>query len=246
MLTAVYVFRPLGLLSLIKDKGKEDVKAVPPLSLPFLAQPVGGVQNVDCLRPFLAAMLKEVRWCHAGQVTLCAQPSCHWAEAVPQEFQSVIIILMTCIALLAMSSLVCAKANEQCPNCKINWKTFWLKTTLTTLSFHSSFTDRCSLLQVVLSPILLYQHAPDVTLFFTCNLFFSVIFLVHLYLGKLLLFSCAQPPMPAPPPRPFLCLFPSDSLLCCCLLYFLLTSPLLSVLTASLCLLMHLYAVGHL
>lgn len=230
---------PLCLLSLIKDKGKDDVEAVPPLSLPFLAQPVGGVPNVDCPCPFLAAMLKEVRWCHAGQVTLCAEPSCHWAEAVPQELQSVIIILMTCIALLAMSSLVCAKANEQRPNCKINWKTFWLKTTLTTLSFHSSSTDCCSFLLVVLSPFLLYQHAPNITLFFTCNLF-SYDLLGTPFFRQIVTF----PPYACSPP--LLCLFPSDSLLCCCLLYFLLTSPLLSVLTASLCLLMHLYAVGHL
>lgn len=78
----------------------------------------------------LAAMLNKVRWCHAGQVTLFGEHSCHGAETVPSECQSVIIILMTRVALLAMSSLVCAKANEQHPNCKINWKTFWLKTTL--------------------------------------------------------------------------------------------------------------------
>lgn len=130
MCFALFVFCPW-----LKDKGRDDVKAVQPLSLPFLAQSVGGVPNVDCPCAFLAAMLNEVRWCHAGQVTLCAEPSCHRAEAVPQECQSVIIILMTCIALLAMSSLVCAKANEQHPNCKINWKTFWLKTTLPSLSF---------------------------------------------------------------------------------------------------------------
>lgn len=176
----------------LKTKGGEDVKAVLPLSLPFPAHPVGGVPNVDSPRAFLVAMLKEVRWCHAGQVTLCAEPSCHWAEPVPQDFQSVIIILMTCIALLAMSSLVCAKANEQCPNCKINWKTFWLKTTLTTLSFHSSFTDRCSSLLVVLSPFLLYQHAPDITLFFTWNLFFSMICFVRAF--QIVTFPCARPP----------------------------------------------------
>lgn len=51
---------------------------------------------------------------------LCRGPSCYQAEAVPQDCQSVIIILMTRKALLAMSSLVCAKANEQRPNCKIN------------------------------------------------------------------------------------------------------------------------------
>lgn len=47
-------------------------------------------------------------------------PSCRGAEAVPQEGQSVIIILMTRIAMLAMSSHVCAKANGLRPNCKIN------------------------------------------------------------------------------------------------------------------------------
>lgn len=74
----------------------------------------------------LAAMLNEVRWCHAGQVTF-GESSCHWAAEVPQELQSVIIILMTHIALLAMSSLVCVKANEQCPNCKINLKNILIK-----------------------------------------------------------------------------------------------------------------------
>lgn len=143
-------------------------------------------------------MLEEVRWCHAGQVTLCAEPSCHWAEAVPQEFQSVIIILMTCIALQAMSSLVCAKANEQRPNCKINWKTFWLKTTLTTLSFHSSFTDWSSFLLIVLSPFFLYQHAPDITLFFTCNLFFLWSAWYTFLSANCNFFTVLNPPTPAP------------------------------------------------
>lgn len=85
-----------------------------------------------CSSSCVLVILSEVRWCHTDQVTLFGEPSCQGAEAVPLECQSVIIILMTRIALLAMSSLVCAKANEQHPNCKINWKTFWLKTTLPT------------------------------------------------------------------------------------------------------------------
>lgn len=85
-----------------------------------------------CSSSCVLVILSEVRWCHADQVTLFGEPSCQGAEAVPPECHSVIIILMTRIALLAMSSLVCAKANEQHPNCKINWKTFWLKTTLPT------------------------------------------------------------------------------------------------------------------
>lgn len=228
----------------LKDKGRDDVKAVQPLSLPFLAQPVGGVLNVDCPCAFLAAMLNEVRWCHAGQVTLCAEPSCHRAETVPQECQSVIIILMTCIALLAMSSLVCAKANEQRPNCKINWKTFWLKTTLPSLSFLHFLLFLLSLTPVLScrfsfhlfysTNMLLIEQFPSHA---TC--FFSMICFLHLSLGNF--FSRAQSPLRLLPSS-FLCLFPSDSPLCCCLLYFPLTSPLLSVLTASPCLLIHLYA----
>lgn len=219
MCFALFVFCPW-----LKDKGRDDVKAVQPLSLPFLAQPVGGVLNVDCPCAFLAAMLNEVRWCHAGQVTLCAEPSCHRAETVPQECQSVIIILMTCIALLAMSSLVCAKANEQRPNCKINWKTFWLKTTLPSLSFlhFLQFRFRWPLCFPAgfTFTFILHQHAPYSTVSFTCNLFFFYDLLLTSFFRQLF-FHVLNPPYVCSPPLSFVfshqtppcaavsCIFPS-------------------------------------
>lgn len=165
-----------------------------PPCLPFLAQPVGEVLHVDCPCPLLAAMLNEVRWCHAGQVTSCAKPSCHWAEAVPQDCQSVIIILMTCIALLAMSSLVCAKANEHCPNCKINWKTFWLKTTLTTLSFlHFLQLLFLSLRSCWISLLLFFDFASYITVSFICNLVYDDLLLAAFF-RQITTFPCAQSP----------------------------------------------------
>lgn len=148
-------------------------------------------------------MLNEVRWCHAGQVTLCAEPSCHWAEAVPQDCQSVIIILMTCIALLAMSSLVCAKANEQRPNCKINWKTFWLKNTLTTLSFlhfllvfhwPRFFPAGFSFRRFYFTNILLISLFPS----YATYCFYDL--LLIFFFRQITTFSCAQPPCSCFPP----------------------------------------------
>lgn len=145
-----------------------------------------------CSCSCVLVILSEVRWCHTDQVTLFGEPSCQGAVAVPLECQSVIIILMTRIALLAMSSLVCAKANEQHPNCKINWKTFWLKTTLPTpgiLHLHQlSFRPvppSFNLLSCVLSGFLPGPAALTFTLYF--HFLFTIS--TGIYISDLLLFS---------------------------------------------------------